>query len=165
MNDCNVFSSQVLYLENCGLQEKLDSLTERLDRESIVTVGQDRYGDRRQNDDDNENDQKWPKILSLQKSGSWLRGCGWADIDKYKIYHKLGIQGKASESESQKRRKKSKCDVGNLSITCMGIRILKHWSSAFWGFILREITKLPVFQRTWSWSEASIRGFIHWLKY
>ena len=122
MNDCNVFSSQVLYLENCGLQEKLDSLTERLDRESIVTVGQDRYDDHHHNDDDNENDQK---ILSLQKSGSWLRGCGWADIDKYKIYHKLGIQGKASESES-KKRKKGKCDVGNLSITCMGIRILKH---------------------------------------
>ena len=113
---------------------------ERLDRESIVTVGQDRYGDHcHHSDDDNENDQK---ILSLQKSGSWLRGCGWADIDKYKIYHKLGIQGKASESESQKRRKKSKCDVGNLSITCMGIRILKHWSSAFWGFILREIKKI-----------------------
>ena len=35
--------AQVLYLENCGLQEKLDSLTERLDRESIVTVGQDRF--------------------------------------------------------------------------------------------------------------------------
>ena len=103
MND---FSSQVLYLENCGLQEKLDSLTERLDRESIVTVGQDRYDDHHHhNHNDNENDQKLPKILSLQKSGSWLRGCGWADIDKYKIYHKLGIQGKASESESHKRKK------------------------------------------------------------
>jgi len=34
---------EVLYLENCGLQEKLDALTERLDRESIVTVAcQDR---------------------------------------------------------------------------------------------------------------------------
>ena len=30
-------------MENCGLQEKLDALTERLDRESIVTVAcQDR---------------------------------------------------------------------------------------------------------------------------
>ena len=115
MND---FSSQVLYLENCGLQEKLDSLTERLDRESIVTVGQDRYDDHHHNDDDNENDQK---ILSLQKSGSWLRGCGWADIDKYKIYHKLGIQGKASESESQKRRKK----VNVMLATCQ----LLAWES------------------------------------
>lgn len=33
---------EVLYLENCGLQEKLDTLTERLERESIGTMGPDR---------------------------------------------------------------------------------------------------------------------------
>ena len=40
-----IHDPQVLYLENCRLQEKLDSLNERLDRESIVTVGQDREED------------------------------------------------------------------------------------------------------------------------
>ena len=102
MNDCNVFSSsQVLYLENCGLQEKLDSLTERLDRESIVTVGQDRYDDHCHHSDENnnENDQKYFLCRSL--------GAGSEDVDGLTLTSIRSTTSSASKVKHKKVKVKS----------------------------------------------------------
>ena len=106
MNDCNAFSSQVLYLENCGLQEKLDSLTERLDRESIVTVGQDRYDDHHHHhhhhhDDNNdyENGQKYFLCRSL--------GAGSEDVDGLTLTSIRSTTSSASKVKHKKVKVKS----------------------------------------------------------
>ena len=121
MNDCNfVFSSQVLYLENCGLQEKLDSLTERLDRESIVTVGQDRYDDHchhSDDDNDNENDQKYFLCRSL--------GAGSEDVDGLTLTSIRSTTSSASKVKLQKVKVKNEKRVNVMLATCQ----LLAWES------------------------------------
>ena len=104
-------------MENCGLQEKLDSLTERLDRESIVTVGQDRYGDRRQNDDDNENDQKYFLCRSL--------GAGSEDVDGLTLTSIRSTTSSASKVKLQKVKVKNEKKVNVMLATCQ----LLAWES------------------------------------
>ena len=101
-------------MENCGLQEKLDALTERLDRESIVTVAcQDRcdHDDALDRDDgDGGDDAEGGDKEEPRETQFCCRslGAGSEDVDGLTLTSIRSTTSSASKVKPQKVKVESK---------------------------------------------------------